>query len=240
MIAQAPSGGLPQAYARWRASRLGAITDTLERRLLVDMLGHLAGRHVLDVGCGDGALAAALLPGGAVVTGIDLDAAMLAAARRRWEGASLHLVQGRAEALPFAEGTFDRVLAVTLLCFVGEAERAVAEMARVLRPGGRLVVGELGRFSLWAAQRRVRGWRGDPVWHAATFRTAGDLARLVQAAGLDVSETRGGVYYPPCAAAARLLAPLDRWLGRRFTFGAAFIAAAATKPTDGRMSPAAP
>ncbi|HEY4775185.1 MAG TPA: hypothetical protein VIH40_10245, partial [Xanthobacteraceae bacterium] len=53
---------------------------------------------------------------------------------------------------------------------------------------------------------------------------------LVGAAGLDVTAVRGAVYYPPCAAAARLVAPLDPWLGRTTTLGAAFIALSARKP----------
>ena len=105
---------------------------------------------------------------------------MIAAARRRTEieGTQLHLVEGQAERLPFNDAAFDRVVAVTVLCFVRDAERAIMEMARVLKPGGRLVIGELGRWSLWAAHRRIRGWLGDPTWRAAMFRTAAELREL--------------------------------------------------------------
>jgi len=95
---------------------------------------------------------------------------------------------------------------------------------------GRLVVGELGRWSLWAAIRRVRGWLGASTWRAARFRTAGDLQRLLERRGLAVRETRGSVYYPPCGLGASLMAPFDPWLGRRMTLGAAFIALSAAKP----------
>ena len=69
----------------------------------------------------------------------------------------------------------------------GEIDAAqFEEMRRVLgsteRPGGRLVIGELGRWSLWAAIRRVRGWLGSPTWRAARFRSASDLRALVQGA----------------------------------------------------------
>jgi len=85
---------------------------------------------------------------------------MLNAARMRAEAESvdLHLVPCRAEALPFADETFDPVVAVTVPCFIPQPDQAMAEMARVLKPGGRLVIGELGRWSSWAAIRRVRGW----------------------------------------------------------------------------------
>ena len=157
---------------------------------------------------------------------------MIAAARRRTEteAPQIWLIEGQAERLPFDDATFDCVLAVTVLCFVRDAERAVMETARVLRPGGRLVIGELGRWSLWAMGRRVRGWLGHPTWRAALFRTAVELRRLIRAAGLEAVEMRGAVHYPPCGLAAQLLAPVDLWLGRRATFGAAFIAVLATKP----------
>ena len=128
-------------------SPLGQITDHLEERLILELLGPVEGLLVLDVGCGDGALGSVLARRTARVTGLDADARMLAAARQRAQEDKiwLELVRGEAEALPFADGTFDRIVAVTVLCFVGDARRAIGEMARVLRPGGKVVIGELGR-----------------------------------------------------------------------------------------------
>jgi hypothetical protein len=103
---------------------------------------------------------------------------------------------------------------------------------RVLRPGGRLVIGELGRWNLWAAERRIRGWLGNPLWRRARFRTAGELRALLEESGFVVDGECGAVYYPPWGVAARLLAPFDSWLGRRMPFGAAFIAVVATKPNS--------
>ncbi len=228
---------LTQSYTRWRSSRLGRITDELENRLIFELLGPLDGKRLLDVGCGDGLIAAELARRGAHVVGLDADATMVAAARSRAERESVQLrvIEGRAEMLPFDDAVFDYVLAVAVLCFVPDADRAVAEMARVLKPGGRLVLGELGRWNLWAAQRRIRGWLGSPTWRAAVFRTASDFHRLADAASLDAIELRGSVYYPPCTFAARLLAPIDLWIGRRTTLGASFIAMSATKPT-GKLS----
>lgn len=223
--------GLPESYSRWRSSRLGRITDGLEERLFLDLLGSVDGLDVLDLGCGDGVLASTLARRGARVTGLDADPRMLAAARRRAkaESVELNLVQGRAEAPPFPDGSFDCIVAVTVLCFVGEADRAIAELARVIRPGGRVVIGELSRWSLWAAIRRIRGWVGASTWKAARFRTSGELRSLLERHGLAVTETHGAIFYPPSGLAAFLLARLDPRLGRRTTFGAAFIALSATK-----------
>lgn len=229
-----PTKRLTDSYARWRSSRLGRITDALEQQLLFELLGSVADKTLLDVGCGDGALASDLARLGAIVTGLDAEPAMIAAARRRGEieATRMRLVEGRAERLPFDDATFDCVLAVTMLCFVRDPERAVIEMGRVLKPGGRLVVGELGRWSFWAAYRRVRGWLGDPTWRVAKFRTAMELRRLVDAARLNVIAMRGAVHYPPCGFAAQRLAPVDLWLGRKRTFGSAFVAVSAAKPVD--------
>lgn len=226
--------GLTDSYARWRTSCLGRITDALEQQLLFELLGPVADKAILDVGCGDGAVASELARRGAIVTGLDADPVMIAAAGRRTEieRTELRLIEGQAERLPFDDAAFDCVVAVTVLCFVRDAERVVAEMARVLKPGGRLVIGELGRWSLWAAHRRVSGWFGNPTWRVAMFRTAEDLRGLADAAGLHVIDTRGAVHYPPFGTAARLLAPIDLWLGQQTKFGSAFIAVLATKPTQ--------
>ena len=121
-----------------------------------------------------------------------------------------------------------------VLCFVPDAAGAVREMARVLRPSGRLVLGELGRWSLWAAIRRMRGWLGSSTWRAAQFRTAADFRTLAEQAGLSVTAIRGAVYYPPLGLLARALAPIDSWLGGLKTFGAAFVALSAVSLGDHR------
>jgi 2-polyprenyl-3-methyl-5-hydroxy-6-metoxy-1,4-benzoquinol methylase len=227
-----PVEGLIESYARWRSSRLGQITDTLERQLLFELVGPVVGKTLLDVGCGDGELALELARRGAIVTGLDAGPAMIAAAQRRIEIASIQvqLIEAQVERLPFDDEVFDRVVAVTVLCFIRDAARAIAEMARVLRPGGRLVIGELGYWSLWAAHRRVRGWLGNPTWRPARFCTAKELRDLMQAAGFREVEIRGAVHYPPCGVAARLLAPIDLWIGRHSTFGSAFLAVSAKRP----------
>ncbi|MDE2466322.1 MAG: class I SAM-dependent methyltransferase [Alphaproteobacteria bacterium] len=223
-----------EVYRAWRASTLGAVTEAIEQRLILELMGELKGSSVLDVGCGDGALACAAASRGAQMSGVDPDPAMLDAARRRAEqaGVKMDFREGRIEQLPFADASFDVVTAVTVLCFVADARGAMREMARVLRPGGRLVLGELGRWSPWAAIRRLRGWLGAKTWKTARFRTAGELRALAEQAGLSVTAIRGAVFYPPLGLCGRLVAPLDPWLGRHTTMGAAFIALKATRPRD--------
>jgi SAM-dependent methyltransferase len=228
-MATVPLG--PELYAGWRGSSLGDITEALEDRLLFELIGDVAGRQVLDVGCGEGALAVELQRRGAVVTAVDPSASMLAAAQARAhaEACPIALAGAAGERLPFAAASFDVVIAKTVLCFVQDAQPMVSEMARVLRPGGRFVIGELNRWSSWAAQRRVRAWLGDPVWRRGRFRTAGELRALAAAAGLAVETVRGAVYYPRCAVAARLMARYDACFAHYTTVGGAFLAMAAVR-----------
>jgi ubiquinone/menaquinone biosynthesis C-methylase UbiE len=137
---------LPDAYARWRATEVGRITDEIELQLMLELLGDVRDRKVLDVGCGDGVLAVCLAKRGAHVTAVDRSPAMIGAARRRAQDAGVRVdfCVARAEALPFGPNHFDLIVAVTILCVVAEPKDAFAETRRVLRNGGRLVIGELG------------------------------------------------------------------------------------------------
>ena len=224
----------PQAYAAWRATSLGAVTEALELQATLALICELRGARALDVGCGDGTLACAAARRGAEVTGVDPDPAMLAVARMRAKqvGVEATFVEGRIERLPFPGAAFDVVTAITVLCFVSDAAGAMREMARMLRPGGCLVIGELGRWNCWAGIRRLRGWLGSTTWKAARFRDAAELRALAEQAGLSVVATRGAIFYPPVGPFARLMAPLDPGLGRRTTFGAAFIALRAVAADD--------
>lgn len=195
---------LPASYVRWRGSPLGRVTDLLEEQLLLELIGDPTGLDVLDAGCGDGMLMSSLAQRGARMVGLDSDPRMLRAAAERVDSRTgpMRFAHGRAEALPFADASFDRVVAVAVLCFVSDAERAIREMARVLRPGGRLVLGELGPWSLWAVIRRARGWMGHPIWANVRYRSVRVLSALLEAQGLEVTARRGAIY-PPLASSKR-------------------------------------
>lgn len=221
----------PDIYARWRASELGTITERLERKLILTLLGDVSGRTVLDVGCGDGDLALELAMRGAIVTGIDASAAMIEAAkgRAKLRNANIAFQVAMAETLPFSAEQFDLVTAITILCFVDDAAPVFTEIARVMRPGGQFVIGELGKWSTWAAARRVRAWLGSRLWGQGRFRTANELQSLAKHAGFVVKSVRGAIYYPRWSLAARLMSPLDSALGQLTTIGAGFVALSAVK-----------
>ncbi|TAN59122.1 MAG: class I SAM-dependent methyltransferase [Rhodospirillales bacterium] len=141
----------PSRYQTWRSTWLGQITERLEQELLLELADPVNGQDVLDLGCGDGVLTEKLLDHGAKVTGLDADPDMIAAARVSLPGVDFR--PGNACHLPFSDASFDLITANTLLCLVRDRQDILAEAARVLRPGARLVIGELNRFSLWALIR---------------------------------------------------------------------------------------
>lgn len=110
-----------------------------ERPAMLALAGDVAGRRILDAGCGSGVLSAALRGRGADVTGVDASAGMLALARRRLgDDVALH-VADLSDPLPFADGAFDDVVAALVLHYLEDWGPTLAELWRVLRPGGRLI-----------------------------------------------------------------------------------------------------
>jgi ArsR family transcriptional regulator len=97
--------------------------------------------RIADLGCGTGALSAALSPFVREIIAVDASAAMLAAARRRLDGATnVDIRQGELEALPLDAAHADAAVMSLVLHYIAEPAKALGEAARVLRPGGRLVV----------------------------------------------------------------------------------------------------
>jgi len=116
-------------------------------RFGVDALRLRVGGAVLDVGCGHGAclpLLARAVGSGGCVAGIDASAAMVAAAQRRvaLQGLAAEVQRGDAHELPFGDGVFDAARIDRVLMFLRDPRRALAELMRVVRPGGRICVAE--------------------------------------------------------------------------------------------------
>ncbi len=118
----------------------------MDRRLFGDTRGWVCGQatgEVLEVAIGTG-LNLPHYPAGVALTGIELSPPMLEIARRRADelGREIDLRLGDAEALEFLDATFDTVVCTFSLCAIPDHECALAEMIRVLRPGGRLLLAD--------------------------------------------------------------------------------------------------
>jgi ubiquinone/menaquinone biosynthesis C-methylase UbiE len=160
---------------------------------LVGFAGVQPGTRVLDVGCGPGALTAALAQqvGAGSVTAADPSEPFVQACRARLRG--VEVVVAAAEALPFAEATFDAALSQLVVNFMADAEAGVREMARVTRSGGIVAAcvwdyaGEMTLLrAFWDAAREVEPERALAADEGAVMRWCadGELAELWRAAGL--------------------------------------------------------
>ncbi|GAB3695722.1 class I SAM-dependent methyltransferase [Nocardiopsis oceani] len=130
--------GFAAAYSADNEANL--VNGYYERPAMVNLAGDVDGRRILDAGCGSGPLAAELRARGATVTGFDSSAEMVKLARQRLgEDADLR-VADLDRPLPFVDGAFDDVVASLVLHYLRDWTGALAELRRVLKPGGRLVL----------------------------------------------------------------------------------------------------
>ena len=139
---------------------IGDLGDFSRRYVLDPVMVPLAAarspRNALDVGCGEGRFCRMLKSRGVDAVGVDPTAALLAVARTRDVGGTY--VEAPAERLPFRDGRFDLVVSYLSLIDIADVEAAILEMARVMRPGGTLLIANLTSFNTACADV---GWIKD-------------------------------------------------------------------------------
>jgi len=131
---------------------------------MVALAGDVAGRRILDAGCGAGLLAARLRDRGAEVAGFDSSAAMVDLARKRL-GDDVDLrVAALGDPLPYEDGSFDDVVSCLVLHYLQDWGPALTELRRVLRPGGRLVAAVQHPFVDYAIQDPRPNYHATTSW----------------------------------------------------------------------------
>lgn len=187
--------------------------EGLERR--VRLFARLLDRHLLsgpgralELGCGAGTYVRYLASRGYRAVGVDYAVSSLGrAAERDAAGVGVYVAADGYE-LPFAPASFDLVVCIGVLQALGHPERLLDEIARVVRPGGMLVLEALNAFAVHAVLRRIRDAvtrRAPAVRVDAVFQVQAGL----RARGLEVRE-RLGVYLPPPHRLRVLRRVLDR------------------------------
>jgi SAM-dependent methyltransferase len=185
MARTAPFDAHHERYERWFEDHRGAyVSELLALRAFVPWEG-----TGLEIGVGTGRFAAPL----GVPVGLDPSDAMLARAAAR----GIRTVKGFAEALPFPGSSFDLVLVVTTICFVDSPAKMIAEAHRVLRPGGRLVIGFVDRDS-GIGQAYFEHRSESAFYRDATFYAAAEVGALLREGGF-VARASGQTLFRPLA-----------------------------------------
>jgi SAM-dependent methyltransferase len=181
----------PADYDAWYRTPRGRWIGETEYALAAHGLAAQPGDSLLDIGCGTGWFTRRAAADDLVATGLDPNPEWLDYART-CSSPALSWVEGDARDLPFAEASFDHVLSVAALCFVEDAQQAVAEAVRVTRR--RFALGWLNRASLLYWQRGRHG--GSGAYRGACWHTAREVHELF--AGLPVKNLmlRSAIFLP--------------------------------------------
>jgi SAM-dependent methyltransferase len=179
-------GRNPQTWARFQEPQMRPIYDAT-----LDALEPLAGRALLDAGCGAGLVLRLAADRGAVVSGLDASAPLLEIARGRTPGADLRT--GEIQALPYDDASFDVVTSFNAIQYAADPVAAVGQLARVCRPGGQVAIGvwgDPGRCQTEALFARLRSLAPPSPGTPAPLAVSdpGVVEDLLEKAGLTIAD----------------------------------------------------
>ncbi|MFW5749613.1 MAG: class I SAM-dependent methyltransferase, partial [Halanaerobium sp.] len=150
----------------------------------------------LDIGCGTGNFSIKLAKKGCQVTGIDISQPMLDKAAEKAEKLNLDInfKKGDALNLEFEDDHFDSVFSMAAVEFIKELETAFAEMKRVVKPGGKILLGTIRKDSDWGRLYQKQAEKDDSIFSDAIFRNPEDFKVLDQENLIKVKEC---LFIPP-------------------------------------------
>ena len=166
----------PERYEQWFSTPIGKLVRQFEGELITELLTPKPGELILDSGCGTGVFTTDFLAAGARVIGLDISASVLRFALEKTAGYPYSAVRADIRRLPFKDNSFDKAASITAIEFINEAQVAVDQLFRVVRPGGRIVVATLNSLSPWAARRQAKTAKGQKhILENAIYRSPADL-----------------------------------------------------------------
>src|SRR4030043_967695 len=174
----------PEKYDEWFTTPIGLLVKKYEWYLLIHLSRPKSNEFMLDAGCGAGVFTLDILSFRTQVIGVDLSLPMLSRAAQKTRGYHFQAVLADISFLPFPKNVFDKVVSVTTLEFIEDAKRAMQELFRVTKKGGRIVVATLNSFSPWAERRKAEAKTGHPLFKKANFRSPDELLALAPVKGV--------------------------------------------------------
>ena len=215
----------PQRNGLFRANPILDYEQAVRSRAVLSLLKPRAGETILDIGCGNARDIVPILRANARIVGVDISPEMIRQGKSDLADAGfpdVELQVGDATELEFPTGTFDAVLCSEVIEHIPDASRAIGEMFRVLRPGGRLVLSTPNRTSWYGFDRYIVWTRMlRRTWNHPfdNWRTTTELSNLLEEQGFAVEVTRTVCYVPGFLltyfvppAAQRLIAATVRYL----------------------------
>ena len=174
----------PEKYDEWFTTPIGLLVKKYESELLLHLLRPKSDEFILDAGCGTGVFTLDILSSKTHVIGVDLSLPMLSRAAQKTRGYHFQAVLADISSLPFSENAFDKVVSVTTLEFIEDAKRAIEELFRVTKKGGRIAVATLNSLSPWAQRRKAEAKKGHPLFRKAIFRSPDELLAVAAVKGV--------------------------------------------------------
>lgn len=192
---------LAEKYADWYQTERGNYVGENEYRCLAKHIGDCSGKKIIEVGSGTGFFLRKFAQNAEEAVGFDLTEGMLAAGRKiaAEKGIEINFIQGDVLAgVPFTDNYFDIVYSNSMIEFFEkgqEVEKVLAEMWRLLKPGGKFVVGVLNKESTWAYKRTAELLEKDSIFSINQFYSWNEFEELMSKFGQVKIETT--LYVPP-------------------------------------------
>lgn len=168
---------IAEHYDDWYDTKRGSFIDKIETELAFKVLNVEKGMKVLDFGCGTGNFSIKLAKQGCRVTGVDISEDMLRIARSKAakQKFDIDFIRIDGNNLAFSDNYVDAVVSMAAFEFIKDPLEVLAELFRVVKPSGQVLVGTIAKDSAWGEYYKLESHRNDSVFKHADFKTLQDL-----------------------------------------------------------------
>ena len=206
-------------YDHWYETKIGKHVDRVETDCAFQLFQVKPGMHILDVGCGTGNFSLKLAHKGANVVGIDISEKMLTIARKRamQEEISIEFKKMDSQNLQFPDNCFDGVFSMVTIEFILDPGKLIAEMFRVCKKDGPVLVGTINRESDWGRLYQDSEFQKNvPVFKDADFKSPEDLSKIKENNLVAIKEC---LFIPPDIPETEISQAKERELSARNSGG---------------------